>query len=137
MVSGSPRPQDSAGVPSLLGEEGMKWARGEFIAFVQQRGKAVIDARGSSSAASAADASVQHVRDWVLGAGGKAVSMGVYTDGSAYGVEKGLIFSLPVVTQRGGAYTVVSDLTVDEFSAGKFKATEEELKQERQMALGQ
>ena len=122
-------------MPALLGEEGMKWARGDFIPIIQQRGKAVIDARGSSSAASAADATVQHVRDWVLGKGGKATSMGVYTDGSVYGVEKGLIFSLPVVTHRGGSYTILSDLTIDEFSAGKLKATQEELMQERAMAL--
>jgi malate dehydrogenase len=75
-VAGSPRPQDSAGVPALLGDDGKKWAQTDFIAAIQQRGKAVIDARGASSAASAAEASVQHVRDWVLGSKGKVVSMG-------------------------------------------------------------
>ena len=76
MVAGTPRPQDFAGASHLLGAEGVAWSQTQFVRDVQQRGKAVIDARGSSSAASAAEAIVQHTQDWLLGSGGRVVSMG-------------------------------------------------------------
>jgi len=75
------------------------WLHGDFITFVQNRGKAVIDARGASSAASAANAIIEHAHDWVLGSAGASVSMGVYTTdavAATYGVAKGLVFSFPV-----------------------------------------
>ena len=105
------------------------WISGEFIPTVQQRGAAIIKARGLSSAASAANAAVEHMRDWVLGTGGKVVSMGIHSDGS-YGVDPGLIFSYPVVC-ADGAYSIVLELDINEFSQGLIDNTENELKQER------
>lgn len=105
------------------------WISGEFIPTVQQRGAAIIKARGLSSAASAANAAVEHMRDWVLGTGGKVVSMGIHSDGS-YGVDPGLIFSYPVVC-ADGAYSIVQELDINEFSQGLIDNTENELKQER------
>ncbi|RYG50745.1 malate dehydrogenase, partial [archaeon] len=95
----------------------------------------IIEKRGLGSAASAANAIVDHVHDWLLGSDGRMVSMSVYTDGSAYGVEAGLIYSLPVICKRGGAYEIVKGLTIDAFSQEKFNATETELKEERAVAL--
>lgn len=115
------------------------WLRGEFVSFVQQRGKAVIDARGASSAASAANAIIEHTYDWLCGSGGATVSMAVYTTpevAAVYGVPTGLVFSLPVVTKPGGDWTVVAGLPVDEFARGKLGVTEKELLEERAMALG-
>ena len=105
------------------------WIAGEFIPTVQQRGAAIIKARGLSSAASAANAAIEHMRDWVLGTGGKIVSMGIHSDGS-YGVDPGLIFSYPVVC-ADGAYSIVQELDINEFSQGLIDNTENELKQER------
>ncbi|MCH2356977.1 MAG: malate dehydrogenase [Pseudomonadales bacterium] len=105
------------------------WISGEFIPTVQRRGAAIIKARGLSSAASAANAAVEHMRDWVLGTGGKVVSMGIHSDGS-YGVDPGLIFSYPVVC-ADGAYSIVQELDINEFSQGLIDNTENELKQER------
>ena len=105
------------------------WISGEFIPTVQRRGAAIIKARGLSSAASAANAAVEHMRDWVLGTGGKVVSMGIHSDGS-YGVDPGLIFSYPVVC-ADGAYSIVLELDINEFSQGLIDNTENELKQER------
>ena len=105
------------------------WISGEFIPTVQQRGAAIIKARGLSSAASAANAAVEHMRDWVLGTGGKVVSMGIHSDGS-YGVDPGLIFSYPVVC-ADGAYSIVQELDINQFSQGLIDNTENELKQER------
>ena len=105
------------------------WIAGEFIPTVQQRGAAIIKARGLSSAASAANAAIGHMRDWVLGTGGKIVSMSIHSDGS-YGVAPGLIFSYPVVC-ADGAYSIVQELEIDEFSQGLIDNTENELKQER------
>jgi len=96
---------------------------------VQQRGAAIIKARGVSSAASAANAAIEHMRDWAQGTDGKIVSMGIHSDGS-YGIEKGLIYSFPV-TCDNGAYTIVQDLEVNEFSQKLITATETELKEER------
>jgi malate dehydrogenase len=107
-----------------------RWVRETFIPTVQQRGAAVIKARGSSSAASAASAAIDHVRDWMLGTpDGDWVSMGVPADGS-YGIKEGVIYSYPV-TCRGGAYKIVQGLEVDAFSRERMNATDKELREER------
>lgn len=114
------------------------WLCGDFVTFVQNRGKAVIDARGASSAASAANAIIDHARDWVLGSEGATVSMGVYTTpevAAFYGTAPGLVFSLPLITKRGGGYEVVAGLPVSDFARGKLVATEKELVEERAVAL--
>ncbi len=105
------------------------WLEDKFIPQVQQRGAAIIKARGLSSAASAANAAIGHMRDWALGSGGRTVSMGICSDGS-YGIEKGLIYSFPVVCEDGG-YRIVQDLEIDDFSRRMMTATERELQQER------
>ena len=106
------------------------WYTDEFIPTVQQRGAAIIKARGASSAASAANAAIFHMRDWALGtAENDWVSMGVYSDGS-YGVEKGLIFSFPCVCKNGD-WEIVQGVEVNEFSQVRINATEKELKEER------
>jgi malate dehydrogenase len=101
----------------------------DFIPTVQQRGAAIIKARGLSSAASAANAAIKHMHDWVLGSNGKIVSMGIRSDGS-YGVEEGLIYSFPV-TCEAGSYQIVTDLEVSEFSRGLMQKSEQELREER------
>ncbi len=106
------------------------WYRDTFIPTVQQRGAAIIKARGASSAASAASSAIDHVRDWVLGTpAGDFVSMAVQSDGS-YGIPAGVIYSYPV-TCSGGQYTIVQGLAVDEYSRGKMDATHQELLEER------
>ncbi|HEY6598500.1 MAG TPA: malate dehydrogenase [Pseudomonadales bacterium] len=108
----------------------MNWYTKEFIPTVQQRGAAVIEARGSSSAASAANAAIDHMRDWALGsAPGDSVSMAVYSDGS-YGIEKGLIYSFPTVC-RNGDWQIVQGRQINDFSRERMKATEKELREER------
>lgn len=104
------------------------WYANDFIPAVQQRGAAIIKARGASSAASAANAAIDHMRDWLAGSDG-IVSMGVYSDGS-YGVEAGLIYSYPV-TCGNGDWRIVQGIEIDEFSRAKMLATETELKEER------
>ncbi len=104
------------------------WYAKEMIPVVQQRGAAIIEARGASSAASAANAALDHMRDWALGCDG-IVSMGVYSDGS-YGVEKGLIYSFPV-TCSGGDWAIVGDIEVNDFSRERMKASETELAEEK------
>ena len=106
------------------------WYRDTFIPTVQQRGAAIIKARGASSAASAASAAIDHVRDWAQGtADGDWVSMGVPSDGS-YGVERGVVYSYPCICKNGG-YEIVRGLEVDDFSRSKMQATEKELREER------
>ena len=105
------------------------WTLEEFIPTVQQRGAAIIKARGLSSAASAANAAIEHIRDWALGTSGKIVSMGIHSDGS-YGVEEGLIYSFPVICE-GGNYEIVQGLQVSEVSQTLMDKSEAELKQER------
>jgi len=106
------------------------WVEKEFIPTVQQRGAAVIEARGASSAASAASAAIDHVHDWVLGSPeGDWNSMGICSDGS-YGVPEGLICSYPVTTS-GGRYAVVQGLELEDFSRGRVDATIRELGEER------
>ena len=105
------------------------WYEDNFIPTVQQRGAAIIKARGASSAASAASAAVDHMRDWALGSeNNNWVSMGVYSDGS-YGIEKGLIYSFPVKCTNG-KYEIIKDLTISDFSKEKMQITENELKEE-------
>jgi malate dehydrogenase len=106
------------------------WFEDEFIPTVQQRGAAIIKARGASSAASAANAAIDHMRTWALGsAQGDWVSMGVYSDGS-YGIEEGLIYSFPV-TCSDGDWSIVQGVDVNDFSRAKMGATETELCEER------
>jgi malate dehydrogenase len=108
-----------------------QWIVEQFIPTVQQRGAAVIKARGSSSAASAASAAIDHVRTWVTGtAEGDWTSMAIPSDGS-YGVPEGLIYSYPVTCQ-GGAYRIVSGLAIDAFSRARMDATATELHEERE-----
>ena len=105
------------------------WNANEFIPKVGKRGAAIIEARGLSSAASAANAAIDHVRDWVLGSNGKWVTMGIPSDGS-YGIPEGVIFGFPVTTDNG-TYTLVRDLPVDEFSQKAIDKTLGELEEER------
>ena len=105
------------------------WIDSDFIPTVQQRGAAIIKARGLSSAASAANAAIEHMRDWVAGTGDAWVSMAVYSDGS-YGVEEGLIYSFPCRC-AGGEWSIVTGLEISEYSQSKMSATEAELAEER------
>jgi len=106
------------------------WLEGTFIPTVQKRGAAIIEARGLSSAASAANAAVDHIRDWVAGTrDGDWVSMGIPSDGS-YGIAEGVIYGYPV-TCKGGQYQIVKGLEVSDFSRGRMNATLKELHEER------
>ncbi len=105
------------------------WIENDFIPKVQQRGAAIIEARGLSSAASAANAALEHMRDWALGSNGRIVSMAVCSDGS-YGIEQGLIYSFPAVCANG-AYRIGQDLEINAFSRKRMTLTEHELQQER------
>lgn len=106
------------------------WYESDFIPTIQQRGAAIIKARGASSAASAANAAVDHMRDWALGtADGDWVSMGIYSDGS-YGIQEGLMYSYPCVC-KDGKWEIVQGLEINEFSRAKMTATEAELIEER------
>ena len=104
------------------------WYENDFIPTVQQRGAAIIKARGASSAASAASSAIDHMRDWALGTDG-VVSMAIPSDGS-YGIAEGIIYSYPVRCQNGD-YEIVQGLEIDDFSRGKMQATEDELREER------
>ncbi len=106
-----------------------EWIEDEFLPGVGKRGAAIIEARGASSAASAASAAIDHVSDWVKGTGGEWVSMGVVSDGS-YGIEEGLICGFPC-TCEDGEWTVVQGLDLDEFSRAKIDASVAELVGER------
>lgn len=105
------------------------WNANEFIPKVGKRGAAIIEARGLSSAASAANAAIDHVRDWVLGSDGKWITMGIPSDGS-YGIPEGVIFGFPVTTANG-RYTLVRDLPIDDFSQKAIDKTLAELEEER------
>ncbi len=105
------------------------WVTDDFIPTVQQRGAAIIKARGASSAASAASAAIEHMHDWALGTDGEIVSMGIHSDGS-YGVEEGLIYSFPVTCENGN-YQIVQGLAVNGFSQDLMDKTAQELKEER------
>ncbi|MBU6468629.1 MAG: malate dehydrogenase [Betaproteobacteria bacterium] len=106
------------------------WVETQFIPTVQKRGAAIIEARGLSSAASAANAAINHIRDWVMGsATNDWVTMGIPSDGS-YGIPEGVIFGYPVTCQNG-VYTIVKGLELSAFSQAKIKATHDELLEER------
>ena len=106
------------------------WYENDFIPTVQQRGAAIIKARGASSAASAANAAIDHVRNWALGTQGDDwVSMGVYSDGS-YGITEGLIYSFPCRCANGD-WSIVQDVEVGQFSQTRMEATQQELTEER------
>jgi malate dehydrogenase len=109
------------------------WVVDEFIPRVQKRGAEIIDARGASSAASAANAAIDHIHDWVLGSDGW-VSMAIPSDGS-YGVAEGLISSFPC-TCSGGEYSIVQGLEIDEFSRGRIDTSVAELAEERDAVKG-
>jgi malate dehydrogenase len=105
------------------------WYNDEYIPTVQQRGAAIITARGASSAASAAGAAIDHMHDWHHGTNGKVISMAIPSDGS-YGIAPGIIYSYPVIC-KDGDYEIVQGLEINEFSRAKMNATEAELREER------
>ncbi|MFT4021719.1 MAG: malate dehydrogenase [Acinetobacter sp.] len=106
-----------------------EWNANVFLPTVGKRGAAIIEARGLSSAASAANAAIDHVRDWALGTNGKWVTMGIPSDGS-YGIPEGVIFGFPVTTENG-EYKIVQGLEIDEFSQERINKTLQELEDER------
>jgi len=118
---------DGASVKDLINDE--NWNRTVFLPTVGKRGAAIIEARGLSSAASAANAAVDHVHDWILGSNGKWVTMGVPSDGS-YGIPQDVMYGVPVTT-ASGEYTRVTDLPVDAFSRERMDLTLKELEEER------
>jgi malate dehydrogenase len=121
----------TVGGKPALDQVDAKWYEDTFIPTVQKRGAAVIDARGASSAASAASAAIDHMRNWVLGtADGEWVSMGITADGS-YGIEKGVIYGYPV-TCKGGKYEIVKGLDINDFSRKRMDASAAELHGERE-----
>jgi len=107
-----------------------EWYVDTFIPTVQQRGAAIIKARGASSAASAASAAIDHMRDWAAGSDGAWVSMGVYAAGNPYGVDEDIMYSFPMTTENG-EWKIVEGLEVSDFSREMMKKTEEELVSER------
>ena len=117
------------GTPAPTVVNDQEWYRNTFLPTVGKRGAAIIEARGLSSAASAANAAIDHIRDWVLGTSGKWVTMGVPSDGS-YGIPESVMYGVPV-TCANGTYTVIKGLEIDEFSRGKMDATLKELEEER------
>jgi len=118
---------DGQAAPAAVNDE--PWYRDTFIPTVGKRGAAIIEARGLSSAASAANAAIDHVRDWVLGTAGKWTTMGIPSDGS-YGIPEGIIYGFPV-TCSAGNYAMVRDLEIDAFSREKMNLTLKELEEER------
>lgn len=105
------------------------WIENSFIPGVQKRGAAIIKARGSSSAASAANAAIEHMKDWVFGSNGQRVSMVVYSDGS-YGIEQGLLYSYPCICTDGD-WAIEQNLEINSFTRQKMAETEKELVEER------
>jgi malate dehydrogenase len=116
-----------AAAPAAVNDQA--WYRDTFIGTVGKRGAAIIEARGVSSAASAANAAIDHIRDWVLGTNGKWVTMGIPSDGS-YGIPDGVMYGVPV-TCANGKYERIKGLEIDEFSRGKMDNTLKELEEER------
>lgn len=106
-----------------------QWYKDKFIPTIQQRGTAIIKARGAPSAASACNACINHTRDWVMGTSGNIVSMAVHCDGE-YGITKGLFFSFPVVCHNS-SYEILDNLSVNKYSRKKIKITEQDLIEER------
>lgn len=118
-----------AGKPAAASVNDEAWYRDTFIPTVGKRGAAIIEARGLSSAASAANAAIDHVRDWVLGTAGEWTTMGICSDGS-YDIPEGIIYGFPV-TCSNGKYEMIKDLEIDPFSREKMNATLRELEEER------
>ncbi len=118
---------DGAPVPEKVDND---WYVKTFIPTVQQRGAAIIKARGASSAASAASAAIDHMRDWALGSNGAWVSMGVYSKGNSYGIDQDLMYALPI-TCANGEWQEVTGLPVNSFAREMMTATEKELVSER------
>jgi malate dehydrogenase len=118
---------DGKSVKDMIDDE--NWNRTVFLPTVGKRGAAIIEARGLSSAASAANAAIDHVRDWVLGSHGKWVTMGIPSDGS-YGIPQDVMYGVPVTTE-GGRITMVRDLPIDDFSRERMNVTLKELEEER------
>jgi malate dehydrogenase len=114
-------------VKALVDDE--NWNRTVYLPTVGKRGAAIIEARGLSSAASAANAAIDHVRDWVLGSNGKWVTMGVPSDGS-YGIPADVMYGVPVTTANG-EYTRIAGLEIDAFSRERMDLTLKELEEER------
>src|SRR5436190_6899657 len=112
---------------ALINDE--EWNRNVFLPTVGKRGAAIIEARGLSSAASAANAAIDHMHDWILGTGNRWATMGVASDGS-YGIPEDVMYGFPVTTANGG-YTIVQGLPIDDFSREKMNATLKELEEER------
>jgi malate dehydrogenase len=132
-VADFPQQGMNTSVKSMVNDD--EWLRGAFIKTVATRGGAIIKARGKSSAASAANACVDHMRSWVLGtAPGEIVSMGVSSDGNSYGVPEGLVFSFPC-TCKDGKWTIVDNIPISHFSQGKIDTTAKELQTEKEAAL--
>eukprot|EP01132_Coremiostelium_polycephalum_P007453 gene7453-9159_t len=115
-------------IPKTINDQ--TWVKDNFIPTVQKRGAAIIEARGLSSAASAASAAIDHMRDWTFGTNGEWTSMAVFSDG-AYGADKGLYFSYPVVIDKSGKYEIVSNVNLDSFSKERIDITNKELVSER------
>jgi malate dehydrogenase len=118
---------DGNSVKTMINDEA--WNKDVFLPTVGKRGGAIIEARGLSSAASAANAAIDHVRDWVLGTNGKWTTMGIPSDGS-YGIPKDVMFGFPVTTQNG-EYTIVQGLEIDAFSQERINITLKELTEEK------
>ena len=118
---------DGQPVKAMINDEA--WNRDVFLPTVGKRGAAIIEARGLSSAASAANAAIDHVHDWVLGDQGKWVTMGIPSDGS-YGIPEGVMYGFPVVCENG-EYKIVQGLEIDEFSRERMNFTLAELEEER------
>jgi len=116
-----------ASLSQKIGDE--EWNRGEFIPKVGKRGAAIIEARGLSSAASAANAAIDHIRDWVLGTDGQWTTMGIPSDGS-YGIPKDVMYGFPV-TCKDGHYEIVQGLAIDDYSRSMMDKTLAELEEER------
>ncbi|MDO4700596.1 MAG: malate dehydrogenase [Moraxella sp.] len=118
---------DGESVKELINDQ--EWNANVFLPTVGKRGAAIIEARGLSSAASAANAAIDHMRDWALGTAGEWVTMGIPSDGS-YGIPEGVMFGFPV-TCENGEYTIVQGLEIDEFSQERINITLKELTDER------
>ncbi|CUA86460.1 MULTISPECIES: malate dehydrogenase [Gulbenkiania] len=118
---------DGQSVKAMINDDA--WNRDVFLPTVGKRGAAIIEARGLSSAASAANAAIDHIRDWVLGTNGKWVTMGIPSDGS-YGIPEGVMYGFPVVCENG-QYQIVQGLEIDEFSRERMNLTLAELEEER------
>ena len=119
---------DGQSVKAMINDDA--WNRDVFLPTVGKRGAAIIDARGLSSAASAANAAIDHMRDWALGSNGQWVTMGIASDGQ-YGIPKDVIFGFPVTTANGD-YTLVEGLPIDDFSRERINLTLKELQEEQE-----